>query len=71
MQALKDIVKQVQLFCGLEVAMADLIEDHGDRLMLAESENEKRKKENEVLKTRLIQLEMVVGEMRRNSEGRA
>lgn len=68
MTALRDLVNQLKLFCGIQVAMADLIEDHSSRIAVRESEDIKRKAEIDSLKTRLVQLEMVVARMRRTDE---
>lgn len=58
---LSDLVRQVKLFCNLEIAMADMLEDHEKRLAAAEKAIGDNKKLHDGLHTRVIQNENILG----------
>lgn len=69
MKPLRDLVRQVQLFCGLQVAVADLLEDHEKRIAELETKVKKQSDLHDALKTRVIQNENVLGEHKRHHPG--
>ncbi len=69
MKGLRDLVQQVQLFCGLQVAVADLLEDHEKRIKVLEDWADKQRKLHDGLNTRVIQNEMTLGEHKRHHPG--
>lgn len=58
---LSDLVRQVKLFCNLEIAMADMLEDHEKRLAAAEKAIGDNRKLHDGLHTRVIQNENILG----------
>lgn len=59
---LGDLVRQVKLFCNLEIAMADMLEDHEKRLAAAEQAISDNKKLHDGLHTRVIENENILGD---------
>lgn len=68
MKVLKDLVEKVKLFCGIEVAMADLLQEHDARLQTLESENKLRKVQVDTLKTQYSEMLMVLKDIRRGQQ---
>lgn len=61
LKAMKDLVQKVSLFCNLETAMADILEDHEKRLSALEDSHGKLAKMHDGLHTRVIENEQVLG----------
>lgn len=59
---LGDLVRQVKLFCNLEIAMADMLEDHEKRLASAEKAIKDQNQKHDGLHTRVIQNETILGD---------
>lgn len=59
---LGDLVRQVKLFCNLEIVMAEMLEDHEKRLSDAETAIKDNKKLHDGLHTRVIQNENILGD---------
>ena len=68
MKALRDLVERVRLFCGIEVAMADLIEQLEGRVSTLEAENKLRKAQIDAQKTQYSELLMVLRDIRRGQK---
>lgn len=66
MKALRELVSQLNLFCRVQTAFADHIEDHGKRVADLEAKVEKLAKLQEATHTRVIQNEMAFGSHTRN-----
>lgn len=61
LRAMKDLVQKVSLFCNLETAMADILEDHEKRLSALEDSHGKLAAKHDGLHTRVIENEQVLG----------
>lgn len=59
---LADLVRQVKLFCNLEIVMADMLEDHEKRLAGVEKAIDDQKQKHDGLHTRVIQNENILGD---------
>lgn len=61
MKTLRELVSQLNLFCQVQTAFADHIEDHESRVKTLEEKVSKLTKMQEATHTRLIQNEMALG----------
>lgn len=59
---MKDLVRQVKLFCNLEIVMADMLEDHEERISKAEKAISDNRALHDGLHTRVIQNESILGD---------
>lgn len=66
MKALRDLVSQLNLFCRVQTAFADHIEDHEKRVAGLEEQVRKLTKMQEATHTRVVQNEMAFGSHTRN-----
>ena len=66
MKALRELVNQLNLFCRVQTAFADHIEDHEKRVADLEEQVKKLTKLQETTHTRVIQNEMAFGAHARN-----
>ena len=66
MKALRELVSQLNLFCRVQTAFADHIEDHEKRLADVEALAKKLSAQQDATHTRLIQNEMAFGSHTRN-----
>lgn len=56
-----DLAKQVRLFCNFDVAVADLLDDHEDRITKLEEALKRQAEKHDGLHTRVIENEMAFG----------
>ena len=61
LKAMKDLVQKVSLFCNLETAMAELLEDHEKRLSALEDSHGKLSGKHDGLHTRVVEQEQILG----------
>lgn len=66
MKALRDLVAQLNLFCQVQTAFANHIEDHEKRVAALEEKLGKLSKLHDATHTRVIQNEMALGSHTRN-----
>lgn len=66
MKALRELVSQLNLFCRVQTAFADHIEDHEKRVKELEAKVGKLCTMQEATHTRVIQNEMALGAHTRN-----
>lgn len=66
MKALRDLLAQLNLFCRVQTAFADHIEDHEKRVSQLEEKVDKLTKLQEATHTRVVQNEMAFGAHTRN-----
>lgn len=69
LDSLKGLVNQLHLFTGIHTAEAEILEDLSKRLEKAETELARLAKRQDGTHTRVIEVENVVGEHKRNHPG--
>lgn len=62
LDGLKEAVRAFKLFSNLELAMADILEDHEKRLSALEESHAKQKDLHTALHTRVIEQETILGD---------
>lgn len=66
LKQLKSLVDQLHLFTGIHTAEAEIVEDHENRIGKLERDLELLRKKQDGTHTRVIQVEQVIGEHKRN-----
>lgn len=65
MEALRDIVSKIKLFCGLEIAIVDKLEEYERRIYKLEEDNKRLTETVRVQQTRISELIYAFGEVKR------